>query len=460
MKYTAFYFENYRGISKKLVFELKNDSRLPHCIIGNNESGKTTILKGIELVGKLCDGNTIQNGERNAIKPKGDYFSGTVTLGAILSANDNELNAALKKSLKLNNDFTINIEFNYTFKNASFVEQKTILSINDKTITTKKDDVLSLIKDKAPQIIYYDDFKFSVPSKVRFLQTGKEDSNDALLISPNNRYWKHIFDDLLKGVDQSSNGFQSDIVDWLANPNNDPNASEGRLERIGDHLASILTSWIKNSKSNIDGFRIIKKSSQNEDEKKFNDYQIKIKSGSNLYDANERSKGFQWSFCFHILTTIRKNRHSRGFIFLLDEPANNLHINPQSEMLQHLKNLCNNSNLAIYSTHSPELISDENNFENIYIAKNNAKEFEDTNINICNLKQLDDKVDIIDIEPIFVKLSYAAIKSIGGVSDNSKTLWSNIVKKIEDNKSNIDIVSKLSTISNFALNFLNKLFGL
>ncbi len=63
---------------------------------------------------------------------------------------------------------------------------------------------------------------------------------------------------------------------------------------------------------------------------------------------DERSKGLQWSFYFHILTRIRQNRNKSGVIFLLDEPANNLHIRPQNEMLKHLIELCDANSAAIY----------------------------------------------------------------------------------------------------------------
>ena len=46
MIYKKFYFNNYKGI-KETSIELDKNNKL-HCIVGINESGKTTILKAIE----------------------------------------------------------------------------------------------------------------------------------------------------------------------------------------------------------------------------------------------------------------------------------------------------------------------------------------------------------------------------------------------------------------------------
>ena len=168
---------------------------------------------------------------------------------------------------------------------------------------------------------------------------------------------------------------------------------------------------------------------------------------------NERSKGLQWSFCFHILTKIRQNRHNVGFIFLLDEPANNLHIRPQKQMLQHLKDLCNKNSTVIYSTHAPELIgTNDENYDNTLIAKNNADEFQTTDIKLHKLKDVSKKFDIQDVEPILAKLSYDDIKSISNENTDDKKKWNEIWCQIKSIKPDIDTSVKLANIGNFFTN--------
>ncbi len=463
MKYKNFYFENYKGIKERLEFNLNTDAVFPHCILGNNESGKTTILKGIELIGKLCEGNTIQNGERKAIKPKGDYFSGIVKLGATLIAEkeDVEEGSILSKYLKsTENEFIISLSFSYEFKRSSFVENSNKVEINfDGSLVTAKDDIkaiFDLIKQSAPDLVYYDDFKFMVPKAIRFIESGKSPSDPAYLNSPENKHWQQIFDDILKGHDSKAASFQKDVVDWYKDANNDPSIADSRLRNMGKYLDKVLEEWIDNKDNNIGGFEVSKKQPEKEEDKQFNDYQIRIISGVNSYEMNERSKGLQWSFCFHILTKIRQNRHGAGFIFLLDEPANNLHIRPQKQMLEHLKGLCKDNSAVIYTTHAPELIGIEKEcYEYTFIAKNKAGEF-DTDIRLYGLTEPGLDVDIQDLEPILAKLAYEDVKSLSDDKPkNDKQKWKSILKNI---KEGLPIASQTSTIANFGLT-LSKFFG-
>ena len=60
MIYKKFYFENYKGIKDRLEFEIDANSNKPCCIVGNNESGKTTILKWIKFISQLCNGKLFE----------------------------------------------------------------------------------------------------------------------------------------------------------------------------------------------------------------------------------------------------------------------------------------------------------------------------------------------------------------------------------------------------------------
>lgn len=228
---------------------------------------------------------------------------------------------------------------------------------------------------------------------------------------------------------------------------------------MGKYLDKILKEWIDNNKNNIEGFEISKKQPEKEADKVFNDYQISIISGNNSYQMNERSKGLQWSFCFHILTRIRKNRHGTGFIFLLDEPANNLHIRPQNEMLKHLSELCDGNSAVVYSTHSPELIGiSEDCYKHTFIAKNNADELQDTDIHFYKLTEINKDIDIQDIEPILAKLAYEDIKFLSDPKKrNEKEKWKSIMVSIKDN-AKLSTLAQDSSVLNFLTNIVPKIF--
>ena len=83
---------------------------------------------------------------------------------------------------------------------------------------------------------------------------------------------------------------------------------------------------------------------------------FKVKTFSNqVLSVNEKSKGFKWFFAFLLFTEFRKNR-SKNILFLLDEPASNLHSSAQKRLLNAINELSDKS-LVIYSTHSHHLIN-------------------------------------------------------------------------------------------------------
>lgn len=121
MKYKKFSISNYKGISNKITVELSDGS--PLCLLGMNESGKTTILKAIEYIGDLCKGYRLENGElAQQVRPKrGLSFSGDVVLEALFSVDEEDFASLrgrgkkdLEESIKQNN-YEVFISFSYTY---------------------------------------------------------------------------------------------------------------------------------------------------------------------------------------------------------------------------------------------------------------------------------------------------------------------------------------------------------
>lgn len=267
--------------------------------------------------------------------------------------------------------------------------------------------IFSIIKKYSQDILYYDDFMFSVPEVVRFTKKNQQINDpENIFNSKLNKDWQKIFDDILTGSshmdsnDTKIRKFQDDIID----SNTKEDIKNGRIEGMGDYLTRLLNNWLKNNvNTDIKGVKIMKFKEQNG----FIDYKIQVLSKKNApYDMSDRSKGLQWTFCFNILTSIRKERHSNGFIFLLDEPASNLHISLQGKMLQEMNKMCNNKNFVIYSTHAPDLI-DLKNMDNWWFVENKAKELEETNISISQTT-----TNNVVLMPIISAISYNTITDI------------------------------------------------
>ncbi len=90
------------------------------------------------------------------------------------------------------------------------------------------------------------------------------------------------------------------------------------------------------------------------------------------YNVEERSKGALWYLSFLMKTEFRRKKlrknHGRP-IFLIDEPASNLHSTAQQNMIEDFQKLVEDTSV-IYSTHSQYLISLEN-IKNTYVVKRN-----------------------------------------------------------------------------------------
>lgn len=98
---------------------------------------------------------------------------------------------------------------------------------------------------------------------------------------------------------------------------------------------------------------------------------ISIIEDDHSYKLSERSLGFRWFFSFLLLIHYTKNEEGIGNIFLLDEPAANLHPKAQLKVLESFSKITNDSKSIIYSTHSHYLIN-PSFLEDSYIAVNKS----------------------------------------------------------------------------------------
>jgi len=101
-----------------------------------------------------------------------------------------------------------------------------------------------------------------------------------------------------------------------------------------------------------------------------------VQDGTSTYSIAERSLGFRWFFCFLLFTQFRKSRRDSGTLFLLDEPASNLHATAQQQLLASFDSITEGNNSLIYSTHSHYMINPKW-LEGAFIVKNGAIEYDE-----------------------------------------------------------------------------------
>ena len=381
MKFKSFTLKNYKGITIPVTFSIETARQsLPYCVIGNNESGKTTLLKGIELIGKLCKGHKLGNGSLLKIRPKSINFSDEITLSAVLETDNafiSELgNYKSIKDLIDSNNNQIEVRFCYGFENSINVGSSYQIIIGEAVLNEQqKTKVFNTIKKLSPTILYYDEFMFSVPDVIRFAidDTSKND----IYVSTQNAKWQEIFNNLYQGMEgvSAKGTFQKEIVKWAQEQDGDTDTVDQRLTLLNSYFNNVVSNgWLDvngEMATNPFSFHIEK---ANTTTPGFIDYQIRIKTQTSTFNVSERSKGCQWFVCFKILTDIRARADSGNILFLLDEPASNLHIHPQEKILTSLENLCQRDNIVvIYSTHSPFLVN-PNNYEYTYSLDNSAND--------------------------------------------------------------------------------------
>jgi len=373
MIYKSISIENLKGINKVKI-DFTNNRILT--LVGLNESGKTTILEGMHLFYRLIKGEKFRDSDYNNIRPKGIAFSGSISIiGALQFESEDikKMESHLKKEgkiSKLNFPGNFEYEFRFNYELHKYIDTSTYVTFNAKSKAAKDTLFTSnrplwqtlvnfIKKELIPDILYYEDFIFQIPDEIPFSFEQKEKEDDEWEEEDEYAEWKLVLDDILKSISPKFTSFQEHVVDiW----HSDNDTARQRIYAMEMKLDSVITvAWqelfessdpTKTTKRlNFKEIKIV--CSANEDG--FNiSFKIKSESGK-AFSINERSKGFKWFFSFLIFTEFRKNR-TRNILFLLDEPASNLHSSAQLKILNGIEQLSDKS-MVVYSTHSHHLIN-------------------------------------------------------------------------------------------------------
>lgn len=373
MKYKKLKIKNYKGI-KDVEIDFTHNRILT--LVGLNESGKTTILDAISLFYSLAKDKKLTNEELNLMRPKGIDFTGKIILSGTLEFEKSDyakMDTFLKESsITTKVVYPTIFSYDYTFKyevhtyksNTGIVafEAKSKEKVKNKqTLYDTHNDIWNKLivfirKELVPEILYYEDFIFEIPDKIIF-------TTNPIIPSPKNNSsieeWKLVFDDILKAVNPKFSTFQEQVISIWKTDNDTARQRLAAMEKILDQKITI--SWKalfddndeKNNQSlNFKEIKLIPIS----EESNSITFSFKIKTDSGKeFSLNERSKGCKWFFSFLIFTEFRKNR-TKNILFLLDEPASNLHSSAQLKILSAIESLSDKS-VIVYSTHSHHLIN-------------------------------------------------------------------------------------------------------
>lgn len=364
MRYIKFTVKNFRGIDHVEV-DLQNNRVVT--LVGLNESGKTTILEAFNSFYSMCREKIPDKKIITSFRPKSISFNGKIVIGAEILLDDNDKSIiadyakqeGAKKSILIPDTYTYT--FSFDFKQSQYEKHTKACMFPIKSIGAKKTlhetnkalwvkIIEKINKEMIPEVLYYDDFIFEVPDKIYFPLNDSAESKGL-----KNQEWQLVLDDILRSVNPDYVSFQRNIADaWIG----DNDLASNIVSAMEKKLDSIITkAWgdLFKSRSRAN-FKEIKLNTAVAATQDYLEVSFKVKTESGkLFNLDERSKGCKWFFSFLLFTEFRKSR-SHEILFLLDEPASNLHSSAQKNIMDAIEKLSRTSTV-IYSTHSHFLIN-------------------------------------------------------------------------------------------------------
>jgi predicted ATP-dependent endonuclease of OLD family len=395
--------QNFKGIKNLKINFNKHTKNRFYTLVGLNESGKTTILEainnfcygperleGLELdeVGEVPPDSVIPIAQRS-------NFNGStvITLSVAFSAIDiSSLKRYLFKehpSLKIS-DISNSAEVSYTleFNNSKLASSSRLWDFHIKGREGKQrkitkygakspvwQNAVKFLSQRFPDIIYFPNFLFDFPSRIYL------DSEGNLADAFYRKLLQDILDALGSGCD-----LKTHILERMKNASgeNHRNLRAVLLEMERELTKTVFASWDSIFGKSTSGKKIhiipgndpVYSPLEPKKGKHFLEFQLEDANGQ--CQISERSLGFRWFFVFRLLTYYRGHRNSRKgdkkVLFLLDEPASNLHPTAQSKLLRCLEELPSECQL-IYTTHSHHLINPKW-LETAYVVKNEGLEYQ------------------------------------------------------------------------------------
>lgn len=355
MRYKSFTILKYRAIESPLKVDISKHSLVP--IIGINECGKTTILHAIlafDYYNDAFNKNLHHLDDTNNLYKLGQDNQASIMAEVSLSWNDfkaciNDIATNENKSIcnsykRKSNDFTENIHIVRDLHTKAYrIDSDVFLNHELNAFLAEK------IISKLPYILYFDDFRDSVPDKIDIIKptTGKPEG------------WLAIVERLFSKTDKNLSVFKLDGLD--------ERERKSTIAKINKALNTTLSREWQNFKlDNSDALNISLEyvppsTSSDISENAYIKFEIveKDEEGNEHYFyVRDRSKGFFWFFNFVMKLEFNPKVISNDgvdAIYLLDEPGSYLHAAAQGKLCNKLKSL-SDKNAVIYCTHSHYLL--------------------------------------------------------------------------------------------------------
>ncbi len=423
MRYLQFDIRNFKGIEHVSLDLSKAPRSRVHTLIGLNESGKTTILEAInrfayrEDLGVLSGPGYTQQDVHELIPiSKRANFNGSISIVAIVELDETD-KQQIKAILRRDHNIVLTsmlpssfpISQSHNFKSSRFESVSPMtwnLEPTGRTPTAPVSHKLDgddwqklaeVTKSFLPRLMYFPNFLFEFPDKI-YLQNAPADQQK-------HAFYQTVLQDVLDAIGDKTNIAQHIIARAKSTKEFDKKILDSMLLKMGAHITkTVFSAWdkifkqpagtkeivvtlgkdilpnkmAKRKKTAASGNASVKDTGSKEKEagkdiaaaKEAYFLQLRLKEGNIYYEISERSLGFRWFFTYLLLTQYRGFRTGgpRNVVFLLDEPASNLHPSAQGQLLDSFRSLPEGCHI-IYTTHSHHLIKPEW-LESAFVVKN------------------------------------------------------------------------------------------
>jgi 5S rRNA maturation endonuclease (ribonuclease M5) len=400
MRYAGFSVANFKGIGHADL-KLGGDSPTRvHTLVGLNESGKTTVLEAIDLFG-VPDEDLNPSELSGRIRPdehelipvaKRLNFNGTISITAVVVPDDDDI-AALKKVVRQHGGMhlisvgkEIEIEDRYFFVNSKFDRKQTFwpsplgkvryrtgyveYDLRASNFPSVWNACVKEIRHRTPAIWYFPNFLFDFPSRI-YLRAQPEDRAAE-------RFYRAVLQDILQAVDPDMTIEEHLLARYESGAASERKALASVLLNMSRRLTNdVFDAWRSIFQRDIQmklKFEIDDSATSLSESEPY--IQVQIEANDGYYLVEERSLGFRWFFVYLMLTHYRglqQRGEAKEILYLLDEPASNLHSSAQAQLLQSFLNLSARGARVLYTTHSHHMINPDW-LEQTFIVRNRAME--------------------------------------------------------------------------------------
>jgi predicted ATPase len=417
MRFLSFTIKNFRGVQHAKIDLVPSGANI-FTLIGLNESGKTTVLEAIgtfQLRGSdeksLYQVKPLQVDPASYVpKDEKATFTGDITVTAVMEFEGREKDICITHSekqggVKIDAESVsdqITVTRGYRFVNGDFSEAIHVWSVGLKAKTKgsrKFTDVSSdspawraftaMVAVYLPEIIYFPTFLFEQPDKIVLNPVKGE--------KPADRVYRKIIENVGHSLERKID-VATNIVDRIIKPetpgevfaglfslsNNRQQQIDSAISQMSHQLShTVLDRWSKifGGSTSDKEVRLKLGVDKHPDGEPRVYVQFSLRDGTQPYDISERSLGFRWFFSFLLFTLYRSaGSTGRKTLFLLDEPASNLHAGAQTQLLDSFPRIATGGSLIMYSTHSHYLINPEW-LDQALIISNDAVDYDDLSNN-------------------------------------------------------------------------------